>query len=100
MAEELAELLAQSPLPEGIRLGIIASLGEMPEEKIMELMQALRTGGDHLNRIVSELQSFYTKREEDWQQIRRDQTVDAEKLEQEITDELLKEVSPEGASQG
>ncbi|MBI2482398.1 MAG: hypothetical protein HYV76_02450 [Candidatus Vogelbacteria bacterium] len=80
-AEKIGELLAVSPLTEGLKVAILDNLAEMSERTLDHLLTALTNEHQLIGNLALELERFITHQKEYWR--------DLEEKQKEAVDDVV-----------
>lgn len=89
-ANKLGELLAGSPIAEGLKELILEKLPEMSEKSIDLIISALENEQQMVERLLSSLDEFENVQESEWQELEKNQT---DMLDKMVNEEVAKYTS-------
>ena len=85
VSDKVAELLAQSTINDELKDFIIGKLDKIPEHLIFELLDALETEDEQLEKIAGDISTYVKNQEEGWTEV--------EDSQQNIADQYLEDMA-------
>jgi mannitol-1-phosphate/altronate dehydrogenase len=92
IADEVAHLLAESPLDDEIKQTILDGMDRLPEFLIFKLRDALEAEREELKRVALEIDMLLKDQERNWQELEKNQQQAAGKLVDEYAQKIEDQV--------
>ncbi len=80
IANKVAHLLAESPLDDEIKNGILENIDKLTEVQLFELKDMLEAEREQLKNFTFEMEEYIKQRDANWQKLETDQKAVAQKV--------------------
>ncbi|KKU89655.1 MAG: hypothetical protein UY20_C0007G0011 [Candidatus Yanofskybacteria bacterium GW2011_GWA1_48_10] len=88
LAAEIGELLAESFLDKKIKDLILKNIGDMPENLVFKLRDALQNEKDEMDTVIFEVELFLKQQDERWAKLTEEQQKTADAAGEELFEKL------------
>lgn len=88
LADEIGELLAQSPIDDEIKNRLLDKMEEIPESLLFRLKDALETEKEELEAVAFDIGIFLKDQDKNWQGV----VLDQKKAAGELTDKWVEKL--------
>jgi len=91
LADQVAKMLAASPLDEGIKNDLLENLDKMPERVLTRLLESLSREEEILESIALDMEFWENEQGENWKKLENEQAKTAESIVDQFVTEIVEE---------